>query len=103
MSRTSATEKRTATGEWIAPVSEDEDRASYFAAMLDPDSPPSPQDILDALAAGWRMEDDPKGMSAASLYVDSEVLRAFVAKHGYNWQRAMREALRHAEPGDRSA
>lgn len=98
-----ATEKRSKPADWLDPETLEEERSIHFAAMLDPDNPPSPESILDALDAGWRMEDDPSGMSAAALYVDTEVLRAFVESHGRRWQSAMADALRKEIQAKRSA
>jgi len=98
-----ATEKHAKPSDWMDPAALEEERAIHFSAMLDPDNPPSPESILEALDAGWRMEDDPAGKSAAALYVDTEVLRAFVEIHGRRWQHAMADALRKEIQAKRSA
>lgn len=74
-------------------MSEGDELMLYHAAMLDPDSLPMPEAILDAFDRGLRMEDDPPGMAPVAVYLDEAVIRSLIAKHGRGWQHEVNRTL----------
>ena len=83
---------------------EDDELLLHHAAMLDPDSLPMPETILDAFDRGLRMEDDPPGMAPVAVYLDEAVIRSMIARHGRGWQHEVNRTLVRAmqEEADRT-